>query len=311
MTNTTPAYLALNIEGDPKDLTFLEEAAADWLFGEDWLGSSRETWREEGYCPEVDKGERAFHLRLYFGPEADLDVLALLIKEGMAKTSAIGHAEAIRISPCPIGLADWATQWQKFFKPIALSDRFHIVPAWHEEKKAPGGGHLIRIQPGRAFGSGTHPTTQVMLLLMEKMALNGCRGLDFGAGSGILTVAAGQLGMKNMVAVELDPDSRENFLENLTLNGMDGEKVDWRCGKSDVLQDADWFDWILCNVLWNRVKEDFPALYAHLKPGGRLIYSGYLLTESERIEKALKEMGLEILESAGREDWGGCVLKKA
>jgi ribosomal protein L11 methyltransferase len=160
--------------------------------------------------------------------------------------------------------------------------------------------------PGQAFGSGTHPTTQLALRRLEHSLRPGARVLDFGAGSGILSFAAALLGAREIVAIEVDAECEENFRENLALNPPPDARVavKFRVGSSERIAPGESFDLIVCNALFNRVKNHFAALARALAPGGIFIYSGFMDTEDDEVLGLLRSLKLRMMSEDQLQEWG-------
>jgi ribosomal protein L11 methyltransferase len=192
-------------------------------------------------------------------------------------------------------------------------DRLPHPPGWEPI--------VLRIVPGQAFGTGSHPTTQLCLRMMEKALRAGARVLDFGAGSGILSLAAVALGAQEVVAIEADPVCLENFEENARLNGdarLNGEarlngmegRIDYRIGSSERLQDDERFDLIVVNALLHRVASHFDALAKHLAPEGRFIASGFLRDEVDEAKARLASAGLTVESMESQEEWSAALGRR-
>ena len=168
---------------------------------------------------------------------------------------------------------------------------------------------VLRIEPGQAFGTGSHPTTQLCLRMMEKALRPGARLLDFGAGSGILSFAAVALGAQEVLAVEADPVCLENFEENARRNGMEG-RIDYRIGSSERLQDDERFDLIVVNGLPHRVASHFEALAKHLAAEGGFIASGFLRDEVDEAKARLASAGLTVESMESQEEWSAAFARR-
>lgn len=201
---------------------------------------------------------------------------------------------------------DWANAWKTYYKPIRLSNRLAIVPIW-EEYTPTGDEQLIYLDPGMAFGTGTHPTTKLTLQLMEKYLHPGQSVIDVGCGSGILSIAAEKLGAREVLALDLDPVAVENAKENCiqnqatTINVKQGNLL-VGVGKTSQLVVAN----ILAEILL-QMTYDLPRV---LIPGGIFIGSGIIASKCDEIVSALQTAGLQILEIISEEDWVAVAAKK-
>jgi|GEM_PF-2849593 len=198
---------------------------------------------------------------------------------------------------------DWMKLWRRHYKNQTLHEgrhRLHIVPAW---KKSPANGLSIRITPGQAFGTGTHPTTQLCLRLFLRYSAK-AKGsmLDFGAGTGVLAIAAAKGAAMKGVAVESDPVALAQCRKNLKLN-----RVEIRCSR---VMPKRTFDLVFANVLAPVLLEKKKELTAALNKNGLLFLSGILAKESKTFLKEFRSAELTSLEIATQGDWAAIALRK-
>lgn len=170
---------------------------------------------------------------------------------------------------------DWVRLTQSQFDPIRVSDRLWIVPSWHQ---APDPKALILVlDPGMAFGTGSHPTTRLCLEWLESSVSPGMSLLDYGCGSGILAIAAAKLGAGEVLGVDIDLQAVSAATSNAERNGVSARFDD--SAKNIKGQ----FDIVVANILSNPLKALAPALFAHLRPGGRLALSGILSEQADEL----------------------------
>ncbi|HEX6068734.1 MAG TPA: 50S ribosomal protein L11 methyltransferase [Longimicrobiaceae bacterium] len=203
---------------------------------------------------------------------------------------------------------DWSREWKKGLEPRAVTPRIVTKPSWTEYAPAPG-QIVIDIDPQMAFGTGEHATTRGCLRLLDRVIRPGDRVLDVGSGSGILSVAAAMLGAGEVVAVEYDPDANLNARENLAHNGVE-ERVRLVEAMADpaLIEAEGSFDLILANILSGVIRPLLPAFRAALRPGGRLIVSGILQSESEAVAASAAAAGLRVEEEDREEEWWSALL---
>jgi ribosomal protein L11 methyltransferase len=202
-----------------------------------------------------------------FDAEVDLDaVLAVLAAAGFDPAGARRELLADQ---------DWQTRWREQFVPLEFAGGLWVVPSWHE---VPAGARLhLTLDPGMAFGTGTHPTTGLCLdWLGTEPALRGARVLDYGCGSGILAIAARRLGAMRAVGVDIDPAALAVARENAALNGC----ADVGFVGPDELA-AERFDLLVANILLNPLIALAPTLLSRLAPGGLIGLSGLLAGQIE------------------------------
>lgn len=202
---------------------------------------------------------------------------------------------------------DWAEAWKEHFYPVRLSERIVVKPSWREY--APGPQDLIlEIDPGMAFGTGTHPTTALCVSLIEKYLQPGDRFLDIGCGSGILMLAAIKLGASFAVGVDNDALATGITCENMALNGLGPER--YRAVTGHLAQDVSGvFDFAAANILAPVIKELLPDLPQTLKKGGIAVFSGLLNRDRQAMETAITAAGFALLETRAEKDWIAIVGK--
>jgi ribosomal protein L11 methyltransferase len=171
-----------------------------------------------------------------------------------------------------IGDDDWVRRTQAQFEPIRISRRLWIVPSWHA---VPDPDAIsIRLDPGLAFGTGSHPTTQACLCWLEKHVAPGVRVLDYGCGSGILAIAAIKLGARDALGVDIDPEAVAAARANAGRNGAAARFLDSHAPLDFVA------DLVVANILANPLRVLAPVLAAHCRPGGRIALAGILAPQA-------------------------------
>ncbi|CAN5225813.1 50S ribosomal protein L11 methyltransferase [soil metagenome] len=197
----------------------------------------------------------------------------------------------------PVDEQDWVTATQAQFDPITIG-RLVIVPSWHE---VPADADIvIRLDPGMAFGTGSHPTTQLCLEWLERTELAGCSVLDYGCGSGILAIGAAKLGAARVEGLDIDTDAVKAARANALANGVDAEfhDADWRDGRR--------YDIVVANILSNPLKVLAPALIAKVAGNGALVLSGVLERQADEVMLIYRRNGF-VLEVAGLRDGWACL----
>ena len=194
---------------------------------------------------------------------------------------------------------DWENNWKKYYKPFTVGERLLICPAWEEEND-PERVKLL-IEPGMAFGTGTHETTFMCLQLGEKYIHGGEEIADVGCGTGILATAALLLGAKQALAIDRDPVAVSAATINARLNDV-GDTLDARTG--DLLKGVEQkFDLMFANIIAEVVAMMAPDAHAHLKKGAVLICSGIIKEKRTLVEDALRDAGFDLLEVLERGEW--------
>ena len=206
---------------------------------------------------------------------------------------------------------DWGRNWRKYFKLIRVGERIYCGPPWDAAlpDDAPAGAVVVQIDPGQAFGTGTHETTQLCLKTLESAVKPDLTLLDIGTGSGILCIAALLLGAGCAVGMEIDDVCEENFYLNAKLNGCDGRMFYVSSGTIEGLAEKPVFqqnppDLIVCNMLSNQF---LPLLGALRGLGAPTVFSGFLLTETEAVTAAVRANRFEPRALQELKEWGAFV----
>lgn len=207
---------------------------------------------------------------------------------------------------------DWMAAWQEHYRPIPIGEKLMILPAWIEptdKQRIP-----IKIDPSMAFGTGTHPTTQLCLALLEKHLTAGDAVIDIGCGSGILSIAAVKLGASKVVAVDIDQAAIRSTRENAALNGV-AEQIDSGVGSLwEILigyYSLRRAPLVLANILAPVIMRMFgEGLSDTIKNGGKIILSGILDEQSPAVEAEAEIHGLRFVERMIQNDWVGLVYQK-
>ena len=233
------------------------------------------------------------------------------LEEGRRRLEeALWYLGRIRPLPAPqfriVQEQDWSQAWKQHYRPISIGERLVVVPAWLE---SPDPGRIaIRMDPGMAFGTGTHPTTQLCLELLETyLPGDAAAVIDVGCGSGILAVGALKLGARAALGVDIDPEAVQAAQANAELNGV-AERLDVKLGSvAEILGEGASLKrapLVLANILAPvivRLLDD--GLANLLDPGGVLILSGILDEQAAEVEAALRAHGLVLLERRQIADW--------
>lgn len=202
---------------------------------------------------------------------------------------------------------DWASSWKEYWQPTEIGERFLIYPAWleppHETEKL-----ILRLDPGAAFGTGVHPTTQLCLESLEMRISGEQKNLviaDIGCGSGILAIGAILLGANQVYAVDLDPLAVHAARNNRSLNNITPQQMAVKKGSVEALAElvSEGFDGFLCNILANVIVDLMPQITALSKPNSWAILSGILLDQSQDVAQAAEKEGWTISTMWKRKEW--------
>ncbi|MBE6605502.1 MAG: 50S ribosomal protein L11 methyltransferase [Ruminococcaceae bacterium] len=205
---------------------------------------------------------------------------------------------------------EWSTAWKKYYKPINVSDRLVIVPMW-EDYEAKNGEVIVKMDPGMAFGTGTHETTRLVAGLIEKYMKVGDCVLDVGTGSGILSICAAKLGASRCAAYDIDPVAVRVACENCEKNGC-SDII--KCGVSDLLKDVEvpvgGFDFAVANIVADIIIRLSPDIGACLKDGAFYITSGIIEEREQDVLDAMKNEGFAPVETVRENGWCAIVFQK-
>jgi len=227
----------------------------------------------EAGADSVDLEPGAMLTRLTALAGHDADPAGLLASAARSAGVAAPEFRAGRVED-----EDWVRRSQAQFGPLRFGERLWIVPSWREAPEPRAA--VVRLDPGLAFGTGSHPSTRLMLSFLEKEMKGGERVLDYGCGSGILAIAAAKLGAGSLAAVDTDPQALEVARENARLNGVELQA----CLPEEL--PAGVHDLVLANILAGPLLRLAPELTARTRPGGRVLLSGILERQAAEVAAA-------------------------
>jgi len=203
---------------------------------------------------------------------------------------------------------DWATAWKKYYHPVKISERFTIVPTWEEYTPVKSDELIIELDPGMAFGTGTHPTTVMCIQALERTVKKGDTIVDVGTGSGVLSIAAAMLGAEKVTALDLDEVAVNSAKQNIEWNKVQ-EIVSVR--KNNLLDGVkSEADIVVANILAEIILRFTNEAASVVKKGGYFITSGIIQTKKQEVKDALREAGFKIEETIQMEDWVAIIGKK-
>ena len=203
---------------------------------------------------------------------------------------------------------DYVDNWKKYVFTTKISERFVVKPTWRDYEKN-SDELVIELDPGRAFGTGTHPTTYLCIGLMEKYIENSHTVIDVGTGSGILMVAANKLGAKEIWGVDIDPDACEVAKENLILNGITDENTKVLVGNLLNVVENKTFDVVVANILADVILMLLKDISKVIKKDGILILSGIIEDKKNLVINACEKEGLELVEVQEDKEWVALSLR--
>ena len=215
-----------------------------------------------------------------------------------------------RITVSGVNEEDWANSWKAYYKPIKIGERIVIVPAW-EKYNAADGEIVVRMDPGMAFGTGTHETTRLVIKLLEKYIKAGVRVADVGCGSGILAICASKLGAGECKAYDIDPVAVKVANENIKDSGLNNVT----CEVSDLLKQVDrsggTYDVICANIVADIIIRMTPDVGVLMDENSVILASGIIVERSEDVINCFESYGFKIVERIEENGWCALAVKKA
>ncbi|MCT3461641.1 50S ribosomal protein L11 methyltransferase [Limosilactobacillus fermentum] len=245
----------------------------------------------------------------YYPPTTFVPEKIADIRQRVAKLADFGLNPApARVAAEEIDNQDWATAWQKYYHPVRVTRELTIVPRWEEYTPATADEKLLVLDPGMAFGTGTHPTTQLMLQALTIALRGGESMIDVGTGSGVLSIAAKQLGAGEVWAYDIDDVAVKSAEKNLALNPI---AKDVHTGVNSLLDGIHTqVDLVVANILAEIILPLVPQAFENLKPGGKFLTSGIINTKFETVKKAIEAQGFVVDETMRIKDWYGIIAHK-
>ncbi len=256
---------------------------------------------EAGAKGAVVEGDRIIKITVYFPSGNGTDSIISHVKEKINGLSRYGinPGKTDIVMEC-IDDKDWAGQWKKSYKPIRITPSLVVKPTWRDMAPDPD-DIVIELDPGMAFGTGTHFTTQSCLTLLEKYIKQGCSVLDVGTGAGILAIAAAKLGASNVLALDIDDVAITVAKQNIEQNDVE-DRVDAKNGSPDNMV-LGRYDIIVMNIVAEVIVNLIPCLSKTLKEQGLLIVAGIIPDRIGMIEEAFIKEGMAVVETLRDENW--------
>ena len=242
---------------------------------------------------------------IYVPEEKDLSEVLSFLEERL-----FANGPSCLIEKVGIDEEDWANQWKQFYKPLRIGEHLVVLPPW-EQTEIKEGDVVVVMDPGMAFGTGTHETTRLCMSMLEKYLVPGCKMLDVGTGSGILAVAGAKMGAERVCAYDIDPVAVRVANENFAANGVDDRVI---CGVSDLLLGVDRaeapFTLVCANIVADILIRMAPDIASFMAVGGKLIASGIIEGRKEDVKAAMIKGGLAPIDSDEEKDWCALVFER-
>ena len=244
----------------------------------------------------------------YYPETANLEMIRQEVKERLAQLRDFGlDIGETQLTTQQLAEEDWADNWKKYFEPTRITHDLTIVPSW-TDYEATAGEKIIKLDPGMAFGTGTHPTTKMSLFALEQVLRGGETVLDVGTGSGVLSIASSLLGAKKIYAYDLDKIAVRVAQENIELNAnMENIQV----ATGDLLRGVDIkANVIVANILADILVNLTDDAYRLLKDEGYLIMSGIISEKWNLVRESAEAAGFFLETHMIQGEWNACVFKK-
>lgn len=266
--------------------------------------------------PEIMPDDGTAFINFYLEEGEDKDAVLAKVLEELA-----GMREFVDLGPCTIEESqtedvDWVNNWKQYFHQFYVDDIL-IIPSWEQVKPEDEGKMIIHIDPGTAFGTGMHETTQLCIRQIKKYVTDKTRILDVGCGSGILGMLALKFGAAYAVGTDLDPCAIDATHENMKENGVPKEQYEVMIGNiidDKAIQDQvgyACYDIVAANILADVLVMLTPVIVSQLKPGGIYITSGIIDDKEEVVKQAVADAGLELLDVTYQGEWVCVTARKS
>lgn len=265
--------------------------------------------------PKIPEDDGVAYISFYLEPDTDQQAMLARVRAGLEEISEYCEIGEGTIAESETEDKDWINNWKQYFKQFYVDDIL-IKPSWEEVKPEDREKMLIQIDPGTAFGTGMHETTQLCIRQLRKYITPETVLLDVGTGSGILSIIGLKLGIKSAVGTDLDPCAITAAKENTEVNGIDPSRLEVLIG--NIIDDKEVqdqvgygkYDIVVANILAEVVVSLTPVVLQHLKQGGIYITSGIIDDKEETVINAVKAAGLEILEVTYQGEWVSVTARK-
>ena len=245
----------------------------------------------------------------YFQPSQWSKDSDVLLHEKLEEIKVYGlQTGPLSVQVKEVGEEDWANAWKQYYFPVRVTRFLTVVPSWVDYEKEQDDELLIELDPGLAFGTGTHPTTQLSLTALEQTIRGNESVLDVGTGSGVLSIASKLLGASKVTAFDIDEMATRVAKENIALNPTIGEIEVY---ENNLLVGVDQkSDLIVANILAEILLQMTEDAYRNLNDDGRLILSGIIESKANEVKEAYEKAGFTLVERMTMREWNCFIMKK-
>lgn len=265
--------------------------------------------------PEIAEDDGVAYISFYLEEEEDKDSILASVKQELEEMRAYANVGECTIEESQTEDVDWVNNWKQYFHQFYVDDVL-IIPSWEEVKPEDEDKMIIHIDPGTAFGTGMHETTQLCIRQIRKFVTEDTTILDVGCGSGILGMLALKFGANYSVGTDLDPCAIDATYENMEVNGITRDQYEVMIGNiidDKEIQDKvgyEKYDIVVANILADVLVPLTPVILHQLKPGGIYITSGIIDDKEETVVNCVKAAGLEVLEVTYQGEWVSVTARK-
>lgn len=265
--------------------------------------------------PQIESDDGIAYLSFYLEEDVDKDEMLAKVREEFESMRAYANVGEGTIEESQTEDLDWVNNWKQYFHQFYIDDIL-IIPSWEEVKPEDEDKMIIHIDPGTAFGTGMHETTQLCIRQLKKHVTEDTRILDVGCGSGILGMLALKFGAAYSVGTDLDPCAIDATYENMEVNGITRDQYEVMIGNiidDKEVQDKvgyDKYDIVVANILADVLVPLTPVILNQLKKGGVYITSGIIDDKEQTVVEAVKAAGLEVLEVTYQGEWVSVTARK-
>ena len=262
--------------------------------------------------PEIDVDDGVAYISFYLEEDEDKEKMLQAVREELKEIGTYVNVGSMEIEESQTEDVDWVNNWKQYFHQFTIDDVL-IIPSWEDVQPEDEDKMIIHIDPGTAFGTGMHETTQLCIRQIKKYVTEDTEILDVGCGSGILGMLALKFGAKHSTGTDLDPCAIDATHENMDVNGISRDQYRVMIGNiidDKEVQDQVGYDIVAANILADVLVPLTPVILNHLKTGGIYITSGIIEEKEETVVEAVKAAGLEVLEVNHQGEWVSVTARK-
>ncbi len=265
--------------------------------------------------PDIPEDDGVAYLTFYLDPELDAGAMLLQVKNELEEMRSYVDVGECTIEESETEDLDWVNNWKKYFHQFYIDDIL-VIPSWEQVEPKDSDKMVIHIDPGTAFGTGMHETTQLCIRQLKKYVKPGMEILDVGCGSGILGMLALKFGAGHSVGTDLDPCAIDATHENMEVNGIAKDQYEVMIGNiidDKAVQDQvgyEKYDIVAANILADVLVPLTPVVLNHMKSGAIYITSGIIEEKEETVVEAVKAAGLDVLEVHHQGEWVSVTARK-